>query len=188
MALWKVNFTVGGRMQVAFVEGPDTGSAFARDRVRASFDVATADRVKVTGVRVLEDDEWFATDRDGVMVTTEEGDVEFGEPILQTEKITVWGSESAQEMLVEAGVDEGYQQVADEAALAAPESDDDVVVGALTKDAWDTIRLALDGEFARLITLRDGTQSRIAAQALREAVEQVQFALAAVESLLDDED
>lgn len=194
MALFKVDFTAEGRMQYVFVEGA------SEDAARMAVEEFA---VEVTGIRQVEDSGWYQSDSESLMVEAgqpgaQDGfDVEYGFLGHSQSDCALYGSDSARTLLEDAGVSEGYRQVADKArGEIAPKGEHgdplleepaDGVTLVVSRDVADTIRLALDGEHSRLIYLRDKSHSRLAMRALRDEIDAVGTALSAIEGALADE-
>ena len=171
MALFSLNIEAEGRQQVVFVEA----DGFAAD-VRDAFAEAT-DGVTVTNVQTVDDDAWYSTDREGIMVTQEEGDVEYAEPILSTEDLTAWGSDSARSLIEDAGVSEGYRQVAAEVAGKAVALDEDDLARVA-----NALRLAITNGMHAASKVRDQDMSAV----IVGMTGSYRQTLAKVEGMLDD--
>lgn len=128
MTLSKIGIKHDGRQQVVF--SADDFAVLALEKAG----------LFVESVVEVPDDDWYTTDREGLMVKGEDGvDVEFEGPILSTDNAAIFGSESAQTLIEDAGVDAGYQQVADEIAANADalDRDDYAAIAVALQLAWD---------------------------------------------------
>lgn len=105
MALFKVDFTAEGRMQYVFVEGA------SEDAARMAVEEFA---VEVTGIRYQPLSSTYQSDSGSLMVEAgqpgaEDGvDVEYGFIGHSQGNGAIYGSESAQTLLEDAGVSEGY--------------------------------------------------------------------------------
>lgn len=134
MALLQIGVKAEGRQQVVFTLDNEHDAAEALE----------SQGLFVEYVRPVADDKWFTTDREGIMVTLEEGDVEFPEPIMQfpVSEVSVYGSESASDLLTQAGVSKGYGEVVADIKARGMGFPDRKVVDASTLDEDDLARIA----------------------------------------------
>lgn len=134
MDLYKIAFkSPDGRQQAAFAEGPEAHT------VSAIFGKVT-DGLAVEAVTLVDPDAWFTTDREGLMVRGEDGeDVEYEEPFVVDDDsgLAFFGSDSAQALVVQAGVDAGYGHIADQIAATRLDKDDLARIADALQLAWD---------------------------------------------------
>lgn len=181
MAVFKVEYAMAdGRMGSVFVADDD--EELTQDQIHQHLPfpkIGAVQQVDMRGITGAKEDGSPADD-DTLIVQGEDGEwVTYY--LLQRGLVDVYGTASDHERLIEAGVDSGYQQVADEVATR------DAVDLTVSRAVLDTIRLALDGEHSRLIYLRDKSHSRLAMRALRDEIDAVGTALSAIEGALADE-
>lgn len=187
MALFSLNIEAEGRQQFVFVATGGTSTDDARDAFNG-----VASGVVVTNAALVPDDQWYATDREGIMVTQEEGDVEYAEPILSTPLITVWGTESAQALIDDAAVSVGYREVVaeidrDESALMDRAAERSEALESLDEDDLARIAAALRLAFKTGLHSASKVHDDDMAVVMRGMAKSYSQTLAKVERALDAE-